>query len=308
MMIPSTTTTKLVILSTVMLLAISSSSITSVSAFTIAKSSHHSSRQVLVPTNHFKTAPPLGMLFGSKKSKGFAKDVQNGDTAPADDDGDDETAVDVDDIVQEADDAADDVEENQPSEEDQLMTSLKEAIHNAESELKAKKATLSRIEEDVEKYTKVGYARRVAQMEDMRRIRLSMQSSNKDASKAAIIQNFLPVMDELRHIQDDIGDVEFGKKYSGLYGTMSSAFKEMGVEEYGVAVGEPVNPQKVATIEEEYSADIPKGRIIRPVSMGMELAGNVLRLAQAVVSLGPVVENETVEEAPAVEEEETADE
>ncbi|KAI2504192.1 GrpE [Fragilaria crotonensis] len=275
MMIPSTTTTKLVILSTVMLLAISSSSITSVSAFTIAKSSHHSSRQVLVPTNHFKTAPPLGMLFGSKKSKGFAKDVQNGDTAPADDDGDDETAVDVDDIVQEADDAADDVEENQPN---------------------------------VEKYTKVGYARRVAQMEDMRRIRLSMQSSNKDASKAAIIQNFLPVMDELRHIQDDIGDVEFGKKYSGLYGTMSSAFKEMGVEEYGVAVGEPVNPQKVATIEEEYSADIPKGRIIRPVSMGMELAGNVLRLAQAVVSLGPVVENETVEEAPAVEEEETADE
>lgn len=113
------------------------------------------------------------MLFGSKKSKGFAKDVQNGDTAPADDDGDDETAVDVDDIVQETDDAADDVEEeNQPSEEDQLMTSLKEAIHNAESELKAKKATLSRIEEDVEKYTKVGYARRVAQMEDMRRIRL----------------------------------------------------------------------------------------------------------------------------------------
>lgn len=112
------------------------------------------------------------MLFGSKKSKGFAKDVQNGDTAPADDDDEDE-AVDVDDIVQEADDAADNVEEeNQPSEEDQLVRSLKEAIHNAESELKAKKATLSRIEEDVEKYTKVGYARRVAQMEDMRRIRL----------------------------------------------------------------------------------------------------------------------------------------
>jgi molecular chaperone GrpE (heat shock protein) len=135
-----------------------------------------------------------------------------------------------------------------------------------------------------------------------------MQSSNKDASKAAIIQNFLPVMDELRFIQEEIGDVEFGKKYSGLYGTMSSAFREMGVEEYGVAVGEPVNPQKVATIEEEYSADVPKGMIIRPVSMGMELAGNVLRLAQAVVSLGPVVENETAEEAPAAEEEETADE
>lgn len=133
-----------------------------------------------------------------------------------------------------------------------------------------------------------------------------MQSSNKDASKAAIIQNFLPVMDELRHIQEDIGDIEFGKKYSGLLGAMSSAFKQMGVEEYTVAAGDAVNPQKVATIEEEYSSDVPKGSIIRPVSMGMELAGNVMRLAQAVVSLGPAVENEAAEEIPAAEEEETA--
>ena len=49
---------------------------------------------------------------------------------------------------------------------------LKEEIKNLESELKGKKSTLSRIEEDVEKYTKTGYDRRVAQMEDMRRIRL----------------------------------------------------------------------------------------------------------------------------------------
>ena len=128
-----------------------------------------------------------------------------------------------------------------------------------------------------------------------------MQSSNKDASKAAIIQNFLPVMDELRHIQEDIvsENVEFGTKYSGLLSAMTASFKQMGVEEYAVSVGDAVNPQKVATIEEEYSSEIPKGSIIRPVSMGMELSGNVLRLAQAVVSLGPAPADGGVVDAPA---------
>ena len=170
MMIPSTT---LFIFST--LLLVSSDTI---SAFTIATPRGHSCR-VLVPSSQVNPASRC-MLFGSKKSKGFAKDVQNGDTAPADDEEEDEAVdVDVDEIVQEAaadanddDDDDDDATDKQGSEEDQLVASLKEAIHNSESELKAKKATLSRIEEDVEKYTKVGYARRVAQMEDMRRIRM----------------------------------------------------------------------------------------------------------------------------------------
>jgi hypothetical protein len=64
--------------------------------------------------------------------------------------------------------------EEEPAEapEDPAVTALKEAIANAESDLKGKKATLDRIEEDVEKYTKSGYARRVAQVEDMKRIRM----------------------------------------------------------------------------------------------------------------------------------------
>ena len=64
------------------------------------------------------------------------------------------------------------VESQQTSEEDPAVTALKEEIKNAESELKAKKSTLGRIQEDIEKYSKTGYARREAQMEDMRRIRL----------------------------------------------------------------------------------------------------------------------------------------
>jgi hypothetical protein len=45
-----------------------------------------------------------------------------------------------------------------------------------------------------------------------------MQSSNKEASKASVIQNFLPVMDELLTIKSEIGDTDFGQKYGGLSG------------------------------------------------------------------------------------------
>ena len=169
----------------VLLLAISST-IISVSAFTIARP-HGSTLSLrgpdFKPIQPVISAPRGSMLFGSKKSKGFAKATQNGETASADDDDNDDdapeetsaettttTTVSQEEETSDDDDDVDD--DNQPSEEDQLITSLKEAIHNSESELKAKKSTLSRIEEDVEKYTKVGYARRVAQMEDMRRIRL----------------------------------------------------------------------------------------------------------------------------------------
>jgi molecular chaperone GrpE (heat shock protein) len=135
-----------------------------------------------------------------------------------------------------------------------------------------------------------------------------MQSSNKEASKASVIQNFLPVMDELLTIKSEIGETDFGQKYGGLSGAMSFALKELGVVEYTVAAGDAVNPQKVATIEEEYSDSIPKGSVIRPVSMGMELAGNVMRLAQAVVSLGPAQTETAEEDSDAPVEDETPSE
>ena len=121
-----------------------------------------------------------------------------------------------------------------------------------------------------------------------------MQSSNKEAAKAAIVQNFLPVLDELQQLRRDFGQDDFGSKYSGLAGAMNAALKELGVEEYTAETNTPVNPQRVQVVEEEYNEEIPKGNIIRPVSMGMELSGNVMRLAQAVASLG----SERVEEAP----------
>jgi uncharacterized small protein (DUF1192 family) len=119
------------------------------------------------------TSTPTVMLFG----KGFAKDKANGDRAPAEEESADDTVVAAADSEEDGDTTASATEELSDEEitnkeEDDHVAALKEEIKNLESELKGKKATLSRIEEDVDKYTKTGYARRVAQMEDMRRIRL----------------------------------------------------------------------------------------------------------------------------------------
>lgn len=210
--------------------------------------------------------------------------------------------------------------------EDPEIVALKEEIANQESLLKAKRSELSRLQEDADKYSSSGYARRVAQMEDMKRIRLvridcilymcvcdsflllmlslssptqyhhfticilhyhqSMQSTNKDTSVASVLTNFIPVLDDLRALKAEYDTDEFGSKYSGLAGAMMASLKELGVEEYSYSVGDVAVAERVSVVDEEYSTEVPKGSVIRPVSMGMDLSGNVMRLAQVVVSLG----------------------
>jgi uncharacterized small protein (DUF1192 family) len=147
------------------------------SAFTVV-GPRHRPHAGLSPARRFPsgttdTSTPTVMLFG----KGFAKDKANGDRAPAEEESADDTVVAAADSEEDGDTTASATEELSEEEiskkeEEEHVAALKEEIKNLESELKGKKATLTRIEEDVDKYTKTGYARRVAQMEDMRRIRL----------------------------------------------------------------------------------------------------------------------------------------
>lgn len=125
-----------------------------------------------------------------------------------------------------------------------------------------------------------------------------MQSSNKETAVAAVVQNFLPVLDNLVDLKAKYGADDFGAKYAGLTGAMAGALKELGVKEYTVAEGDAVDAQRVTVVNEEHSSDVAKGSVIRPVSVGMELAGNVMRMAQVVASLG-----ESEEEEAAVSEE-----
>ena len=65
--------------------------------------------------------------------------------------------------------AGEPVEEEVP--EDPEIVALKEEIAKLESELKSKQSTLAYNQDQVEEYSKTGYARKVAEMENMRRVR-----------------------------------------------------------------------------------------------------------------------------------------
>ena len=114
-----------------------------------------------------------------------------------------------------------------------------------------------------------------------------LQSSNKYAATAAVLTEFLPVLDQLTATREQYDNDEFGRKYTALAGGMRAAFTELGVTEYTVAPGEPmVDPSRVVVVESEYSEAVGANSVLRPVAVGMELQGNVVRPAECVASLG----------------------
>lgn len=142
-----------------------------------------------------------------------------------------------------------------------------------------------------------------------------LQSSNTYTATADIVREFLPSLDRLDHLRETYGDDEFGKQYNALPGAMRTALAELGVTEYAVAVGEPFDPSRMALVEERYSESVAPDFVLEQLRMGMELKGNIVRMAECVVSLGPEqqVEEETqeevtLEEAPPAQEEEEEEE
>ena len=67
-------------------------------------------------------------------------------------------------------DGEEDKKEEEPK-EDPEVAALKKEIAELETQLKSKRSTLQYTQDQAEEYTKAGYARKVAEMENMRRIR-----------------------------------------------------------------------------------------------------------------------------------------
>lgn len=186
-------------------------------------------------------------------------------------------------------------------EEDPEITSLKQEIANLESTLKAKQSTLNYAKDQAETYSKAGYARKVAEMENMRRLRSSANSSSRETAMASIVQSFLPVMDQLNYLRREYGEDDFGSKYNAFAGDMRGAMTQLGVSEFSVEPGEVVDARRMQVVEEEYSEEIPKGSVVRALFDGYELQGNVMRMVEVVASLGSQEEAAAAEAAAAEE-------
>eukprot|EP00977_Amphora_coffeiformis_P019629 scaffold7349_cov173-Amphora_coffeaeformis.AAC.110 len=188
--------------------------------------------------------------------------------------------------------------EEEPAEDPELLA-IKEEIAKLESTLKEKRRELAYTSDKAEEYSKSGYARKVAEMENMRRARSMLASSNKSGAMAGVLTSFVPVLDTLGELQDKYGEDEFGKSYNALQSVMRQVFTDLGAAEYSVAVGDKVDETRMVVVESQYSEEFPANTVIRPLVMGWELQGNVIRAAQCVASLGPEVTEEQAPEEPA---------
>jgi len=189
----------------------------------------------------------------------------------------------------------DEEEESVEEEVDPEVKALKDEIAELESTLKQKNRDLNQSERMADEYTQAGYARKVAEMEELRKRRKASNVDSRSTAEASVVQEFLPVLDRLQSLNEEYANDEFAKKYSALAWDFNNALKELGLEQFTIYEGDVIDKRRMEVVEEEYSTTIAKGSVVKPITMGHELKGNVIRLAQVVGSLG-VEGEESVEE------------
>lgn len=187
--------------------------------------------------------------------------------------------------------------------EDPAITELKLTIAQLETEVKQKKTSLSNLQEAADRYTKAGYARQVALVENNKRMRGANMADNKGVARAAVIETFLPVLDDLDAVWSKYEGDEFVKSLSALRTEFMNSLHELGVTEYEAKVGDVVDGGRIVSVAEEHSEELGKGTVINVLKTGLEISGNVVRPAECVGSLG----SEKVEEEKATEEEADVD-
>jgi len=190
------------------------------------------------------------------------------------------------------------IEEEEKAKEDPEITLLKEEISSVEKKLANLKKSYSYLNDEVETYSEKGYLLKCAEIDNARRSRDASSSSNKLASQASSIQNFLPSYELLESLKDKYVDSEYAQGYAAL--SLKNAFMQLGVVEFDAKVGEGMDRSQCMVVSEEYSDEYSKGVVIDVVKSGMELNGYVIRLAECVVSLGS--EEDAMREAEAAAE------
>lgn len=112
----------------------------------------------------------------------------------------------------------------------------------------------------------------------------NMASSSQSSATAGVLRDFLPVFDKLNELRGKYGEDSFGSAYKEL--TLQNTFANLGVTDYNVQPGEPVNNFRMKVLEREMSTEFAKDTIIRQTVPGLELDGNVIRAASCVASSG----------------------
>jgi len=173
---------------------------------------------------------------------------------------------------------------------------LKNVITMLESQLKGKRGELSDTKDLAEKYSKSGYIRQVALVENRKRVRGSNMADGKSTARANVVRAFVPILDELENLGSKYEGNSFASSLGALKGGMENAFREVDVTEYVAEVGSKVDGVRVVAGTEEFSEDVAKGVVISVSKAGLEIQGNVVRPSSCVASMGSESAAEKVDE------------
>lgn len=204
----------------------------------------------------------------------------------------DDSSSDIDEEEEQAEEATDDVKEE---EVDPEVKALKDEISQMESTLKQKNRDLTKLQNLADDYSEGGYARKVAEMEGYRRSKSAASKNRGLVARSVVLESYLPILEDLQSKAELYADDEFAKKYSALGSDFNSALKNLGVSEFTITEGDKIDTLRINTVQDEYSETVAKGCVITSLRVGYELEGNVMRKADAVVSLGSEADAKTSE-------------
>lgn len=177
-------------------------------------------------------------------------------------------------------------EEETEVKEDPELTALKEEIAELEKELKEKRVKASRTEDIADDYSEKGYQRKCAEMENMRRTNINVSSEMKTVAKANVIQSFLPNLEYLNTLSNELKDDDFARSYDALGKEFENTLKSMDLLSFTYETGEIVDEKRCAIVNEIYNEENVKGTVLDVTSLGYEVNGQIIRKADVTVSLG----------------------
>lgn len=244
-------------------------------------------------------------IFSIRQRESFLRMIDDAQESPSEVKAEEEKSFEDELTDNASEEEAEEAEAEEEPEVDPEIQAMKDEIKELEKVLKSKRVILSKVEDKIDDFSKAGYMRKCAEMDNINRKRKEAFVDDKLISQASALQYFLPVLESVGTLELTYENNEFAKKYSAIGWDFRNVFKSMDCVDFSVTVGEPCVRSKMTVVREEYSDDIKKGAVIEQLKEGMELKGNIVKMAEVVVSLGSEADaiKEAEEDAERVSEE-----
>lgn len=170
---------------------------------------------------------------------------------------------------------------------------LKKEISTLETTICHKRRRLSNLQSLTDDYSQSGFARKVAELDSLRKNLNLVHQSHVNKSMALVMKIFLPVLDYLLELNEryEREQNDFAiKGYGALASEMKDCLYGLGLERSNIQVGSPFNrnQMKVLRVVENQSPEELKLHdsecVVEVIKDGYKYKGNFVRLADVIVT------------------------